>query len=80
MGSKCSKDHQEQSKASASGGAPAAVPAPSDNLPKKEVVLKKKLDTALKTGVLNVVDQVMLYAMLSYSCNLKETFVLMCRN
>ena len=51
MGSKASKQKEEQSKS-------GFVPAPSANLPKRETVLKKKLDTAVKTGVLNLADLV----------------------
>jgi len=40
------------------GAASGGATAPSDNLPKKDVVLRKKLDSAVKTGVLNLVDMV----------------------
>lgn len=36
----------------------AAAAAPSAHLPKKETVLRKKVDSAAKTGVLNLSDMV----------------------
>lgn len=43
----------------------AAAAAPSANLPKKETVLRKKVDSAAKTGVLNLSD---LVRWLPYPC------------
>lgn len=55
MGSSNSKNKGQQS----SGGTAVGVSSmPSDNLPKKDVILRKKLDSAVKTGVLNLVDMV----------------------
>ena len=54
MGLNASKSKETRTTGAVSGGATA----PSDNLPKKDVILRKKLDSAVKTGVLNLVDMV----------------------
>lgn len=53
MGSNTSK-----SKNNSGGTTGGKTNAPADNLPKKDVVLRKKLDSAVKTGVLNLADMV----------------------
>lgn len=54
MGLNASKSKETRASGTVGGGATA----PSDNLPKKDVILRKKLDSAVKTGVLNLVDMV----------------------
>ncbi len=55
MGLNASKNKGTHTSAGAASG---RVTAPSDNLPKKDVIVRKKLDSAVKTGVLNLVDMV----------------------